>query len=232
MTLVSSRPNQVRRSFPFASPARPRRVLHAVVVHPIAVIRAGLRVVLGDAAVGQVSGAASTFDALRLAADHHPDVILFDFSTGDGPAAARLFAGLWPRPVLVALVSPGSAIGPRECLDGGVDAAIALEGATDNSILDTVRMALDGRGPAVSGFRPGHPAEHMVVTDTNPTSVLTRREREMLHLIGEGLSNREIAEVLGLSVKTVEAHRGNMSRKLNIRTRSGLMRVAMSALVG
>jgi len=49
----------------------------------------------------------------------------------------------------------------------------------------------------------------------------------MLFLIGEGLSNRDIAEVLGLSVKTVEAHRGNLSRKLNIRSRSGLMRLAM-----
>jgi DNA-binding NarL/FixJ family response regulator len=202
------------------------------VVHPVAVIRAGLSVVLGDAALGQVSGTGSTFDALRLAAAHHPDIILFDFSTGSGPEAARLFAGLWPRPVLVGLVSPGSAIGPRECLDGGVDAAIALEGATSESILDTVRMAIEGRGPAVSGFRAAHATAGTVVTDSNPTSVLTRREREMLHLIGEGLSNREIAEVLGLSVKTVEAHRGNMSRKLNIRTRSGLMRVAMGALAG
>ncbi|MBA3876293.1 MAG: hypothetical protein C0498_05040 [Anaerolinea sp.] len=231
MSLVVSRPTQTRRSFAFTSPSRPRQLLHAIVAHPVAVIRAGLGVLLSDEAFGQVTGAPSTFDALRIAGIHHPDVVLFDFSAGGGPAVGRLFAGLWPRPVLVGLVGPGSTIGARECLDAGLDAAIALEGATGESILDAVRVAMDGRGPVVSGFRPDQIGDQAVVIDDHQTSVLTRREREMLHLIGEGLSNREIAEVLGLSVKTVEAHRGNLSRKLNIRTRSGLMRVAMGTLV-
>jgi DNA-binding CsgD family transcriptional regulator len=63
--------------------------------------------------------------------------------------------------------------------------------------------------------------------DQGLTAGLTRREREMLFLIGEGLSNKEIAESLVLSVKTVEAHRANLSRKLNVRSRSGLMRLAL-----
>jgi DNA-binding CsgD family transcriptional regulator len=62
--------------------------------------------------------------------------------------------------------------------------------------------------------------------------MLTPREREMLFLIGEGLSNREIAESLVLSVKTVETHRANLSRKLNVRSRAGLMRLAMGIRLG
>jgi two-component system response regulator NreC len=50
----------------------------------------------------------------------------------------------------------------------------------------------------------------------------------MLYLIGQGLSNREIAESLVLSIKTVEAHRANLSRKLNVRSRAGLMRLALT----
>ncbi len=51
----------------------------------------------------------------------------------------------------------------------------------------------------------------------------------MLYLIGEGLSNKEIADALVLSIKTVESHRSNLSRKLNVRPRAGLMRLAMTS---
>ena len=54
----------------------------------------------------------------------------------------------------------------------------------------------------------------------------------MLFLIGEGLSNKEIADSLVLSVKTVETHRANLSRKLNVRSRAGLMRLAMGIRLG
>ena len=232
MSLLATPQIQTRRPFAFTAPARPRRVLHAIVAHPVAVIRAGVGALMNEATFSQVTGAASTFDALRIAANHHPDVVLFDFSASGGAAAGRLFAGLWPRPVLVGLVGPGSPVEARECLEAGLDGAIALEGATGESILDAVRVAMDGRGPVVSGFGPERVGDRALVIDDQGTSVLTRREREMLHLIGEGLSNREIADVLGLSVKTVEAHRGNLSRKLNIRSRSGLMRVAIGSLAG
>lgn len=227
MTLAT-RPSPTTRSFAITSPLRPQRQLaHAIIVHPIAVIRAGLGAVLSTGQVGHVSASTSTFEALRMAVAHSPQIVLFDFTTGNGPEASRLFAGLWPRPALVALVGPGSATSAHECLATGVDAAIALEGATRESILDCLQHVLDGKGPVTSGFRPDRAGAGTVVLDDQPTSGLTPREREMLYLIGEGLSNREIAEVLGLSVKTIEAHRGNLSRKLNIRSRSGLMRVAM-----
>jgi len=227
MTLAT-RPIAQPRSFPIASPLRPQRQLaHVIVVHPIAVIRAGLSAVLSAGQVGQVSSSPSTFDALRLAVTHPPQIVLFDFAIGSGPEAGRLYAGLWPRPALIALVGPGSATSSAECFHAGVDAAIALEGATQDSILDCVRHVIEGKGPVASGFRAEAAGPGTMMVDDQPTSGLTPREREMLFLIGEGLSNRDIAEVLGLSVKTVEAHRGNLSRKLNIRSRSGLMRLAM-----
>lgn len=227
MTLAT-RPTVYTRSFTTTSPLRPQRQLaHAIVVHPIAVIRAGLGAVLSTGPVGQVSASTTAFDALRMAVAHPPQIVLFDFVTGSGPEASRLFAAIWPRPALIALVGPGSSASASECLAAGVDGAIALEGATRDSILDCLQHVIDGKGPVTSGFRLDRLEAGTIVVDDQPTSGLTRREREMLYLIGEGLSNREIAEVLGLSVKTVEAHRGNLSRKLNIRSRSGLMRLAM-----
>lgn len=228
--VIATPPSPTSRSFAVTAPLRPpRQLAHAIVVHPVAIIRAGVGALLTTGSVGQVSGAASTFDALRIAATRPPQVVLFDFVTGVGPDAGRLYAGLWPRPALVALVGPGSPTSARECLDAGMDAAIALEGATRESILDCLQLVLDGKGPIVTGFPLDTGGHGAVVIDDDRTSVLTPREREMLHLIGEGLSNREIAEILGLSVKTIEAHRGNLSRKLNIRSRSGLMRVAIGS---
>jgi DNA-binding CsgD family transcriptional regulator len=70
------------------------------------------------------------------------------------------------------------------------------------------------------------------IQDESPTALLTPREREMLFLIGEGLSNREIADSLLISVKTVETHRANLSRKLKVRSRAGLMRLGMGIVLG
>ena len=100
-----------------------------------------------------------------------------------------------------------------------------------------VRSAMGGTPSVVVGFPAG--ASGAAGADAAPglaaevAELLTPRERQMLYLIGEGLTNREIAEVLVLSVKTVETHRANLSRKLNIRSRAGLMRLAMTgALAG
>jgi DNA-binding NarL/FixJ family response regulator len=60
-----------------------------------------------------------------------------------------------------------------------------------------------------------------------PQSVLTNRERAVVQLIAEGHSNREIGELLNISVKTVETHRGTIRRKLNISSSAGLVRYAI-----
>lgn len=60
-----------------------------------------------------------------------------------------------------------------------------------------------------------------------PLAMLTDREREVLQLVAEGLSSKEIATQLGLSVKTAETHRANLMTKLSIRKTSGLVRLAI-----
>jgi DNA-binding CsgD family transcriptional regulator len=60
-----------------------------------------------------------------------------------------------------------------------------------------------------------------------PHTVLTARERQIIQLLAEGKSNKEAAVVLGISVKTIEAHRANLMRKLHIRSLSALVRYAV-----
>ena len=103
-----------------------------------------------------------------------------------------------------------------------------MDNVNRETFLVVVRRVMDGMGPVVAGFPSVNERLDATTVDQGPVSLLTPREREMLYLIGQGLSNREIAESLVLSVKTVEAHRANLSRKLNVRSRAGLMRLALT----
>jgi DNA-binding NarL/FixJ family response regulator len=213
-------------------PIHRRLPVRALVVHQADVVRAGVSTLVTSAGLCDTTHVASAFEAYRVAQATRPDLILFDFRQGEGPEATRLLASLWPRPRLVALVASPSTITADACLRAGADAAIAIENVSGSQFLAAVEHAIDGRGPAIAGFpRSGpHPIESEA--EESPTAILTPREREMLFLIGEGLSNKEIADSLVLSVKTVETHRANLSRKLNVRSRAGLMRLAMGIRLG
>jgi DNA-binding NarL/FixJ family response regulator len=212
-----------------ASPPRPARaVTHALVVHPAEIVRLGVSTMLASGSACEVASAASVYEAFHLASDVHPQLVLFDFTPTEGPEVCRLLAALWPKPRLVALVARSREVSPNDCLAVGADAAMLIDNVNRETFLVVIRRVMDGMGPIVAGFPSvGEPMEAARV-DQGPVSLLTPREREMLYLIGQGLSNREIAESLVLSVKTVEAHRANLSRKLNVRSRAGLMRLALT----
>jgi DNA-binding NarL/FixJ family response regulator len=220
-----------RRSGPF--PAFASRSAHlvtkALVVHHADIVRAGVATLLTGSTLCDVSSAANVFEAFRVAAHDHPQIVLFDYTAGEGAQASRLLAGVWPHPRLIALVGRGVGVNPADCLAAGADAVVAIDNVTRETLLTVVQRTIEGQTPVVAGF----PASNAAIAagtavDDDPTAILTRREREMLFLIGEGLSNKEIAESLVLSVKTIEAHRANLSRKLNVRSRAGLMRLAMT----
>jgi DNA-binding NarL/FixJ family response regulator len=212
-----------------ASPPRPARaVTHALVVHQAEIVRLGVSTMLASGSACEVASAASVYEAFHLASDVHPQLVLFDFTPTEGPEVCRLLAALWPKPRLVALVARSREVSPNDCLAVGADAAMLIDNVNRETFLVVIRRVMDGMGPIVAGFPSvGEPMEAARV-DQGPVSLLTPREREMLYLIGQGLSNREIAESLVLSVKTVEAHRANLSRKLNVRSRAGLMRLALT----
>jgi DNA-binding NarL/FixJ family response regulator len=213
-------------------PSRRRLPVRALVVHQADVVRAGISTLLTTAGLCETTHVASSFEAYRVAGATRPDIVLYDFRHGEGPEATRLLASLWPRPRLVALVAKGSQISAEACLRAGADGAISIENVSGGQFLAAVEHAIEGRGPATAGFPRLGPHALDPEADESPTAMLTPREREMLFLIGEGLSNKEIADSLVLSVKTVETHRANLSRKLNVRSRAGLMRLAMGIRLG
>ena len=227
---IASYPVQDRRgSGRSAAPPRPARaVTHALIIHQAEIVRLGVSTMLTSGSACQVSSAASVYEAFRLASDVHPQLALFDFVPSEGPEVCRLLGALWPKPRLIALVTRGREVSPNDCLSAGADAAMLMDNVNRETFLAVVRRVMEGLGPIVAGFPTAGEHLEAALVDEGPVSLLTPREREMLYLIGQGLSNREIAESLVLSVKTVEAHRANLSRKLNVRSRAGLMRLALT----
>ena len=166
-------------------------------------------------------------EAIEKALALKPDVIVMDVAMPElnGIEATRLIQEEAPRSRILALSMHKDAVYVREILRAGARGYL-LKDAIDTDFISAVRAVARGDGyisPAVSEAVLSDYRRHV----TNPIDLLSSREREVLQMIAEGLINKEIATKLGLSVYTVEAHRGRLMEKLNLHSTSELVRFAI-----
>jgi DNA-binding NarL/FixJ family response regulator len=143
----------------------------------------------------------------------------------NGIEATRRLVKAAPRIRVLALSMHKDAVYVREILRAGAQGFL-LKDANDQDLLAAVRAVGQGQGyisPSVSEAVLSDYRRHV----TDPIDLLTSREREVLQLIAEGKTNKEIAAVLNLSVYTVDAHRGRIMEKLNLHSTSEIVRFAM-----
>lgn len=174
-----------------------------------------------------VGEAADGLAAVDLAQRIEPDVIVMDVSMPglNGIEATRRIAETVSRCRVLALSMHRDAVYVREILRAGARGYL-LKDAIDQDLVDAVRAVAQGQGylsPAVSDAVLSDYRKHV----TDPIDLLTSREREVLQLIAEGQTNKEIATRLNLSVYTVEAHRGRIMEKLNLHSTGELVRFAI-----
>jgi two-component system response regulator NreC len=192
------------------------------------IVRQGLKLILAAHADMQVLGeAANGREAVELAAKLHPDIVLMDVAMPElnGIEATRQMVAANARIRILVLSMHKESVYVREILRAGARGYI-LKDAIDTELLTAIRSVARGDGyisPAVSGallndFR-GNAA--------TPIDLLSPREREVLQLIAEGKTNKEIATRLNLSVYTVDSHRGKVMEKLNLHSTGELVRFAM-----
>jgi two-component system response regulator NreC len=193
-----------------------------------AVVRKGFRMIVSAESDMEVVGeAANGRQAVEEAARLKPDVAVMDVTMPElnGIEATRRIAEVSPRTRVLALSMHKDAVYVREILRAGARGYL-LKDSLDTDLLAAIRAVARGEGylsPAVSDAVLNDYRRHV----TDPIDLLTSREREVLQLIAEGKTNKEIAASLRLSVYTVEAHRGRVMEKLNLHSTGELVRFAI-----
>ncbi|MBL1097749.1 response regulator [Streptomyces coffeae] len=197
-------------------PTEPIRVLLA---DDEAMIRYGVRLILRHAeGIDVVAEAADGHAAVEEAAAHHPDVALVDIRMPvcDGPAAIAPLLALDPAPRVVMLTTFGDDDNVVRALREGA-AGFLLKDEGPQELISAVRAAAAGDAvlsPGVTGtvisrmLRSGTPQGAGGALTDERIARLTGREREVLAMLGQGLSNQNIAGRLGIGVGTVKTHVG------------------------
>jgi DNA-binding NarL/FixJ family response regulator len=185
------------------------------------IVRRGLRGLLESAGVTVVAEAGDGLEAMRLCDEHKPDLLVLDISMPklSGIEVAARAQKMESPPGVIILSVHGDESYIMRALAVGARAYL-LKSATDEDLIPAVRAVAAGKpffSPAVSEVLVEDYVRRLRqrgLTDTY--HLLTDREREVLQLLAEGRSNKEVANLLDLGVSTVETHRGNLMQKLNL----------------
>ena len=208
------------------SHARSRKRLLILDDHPM--MREGLAQLINQESDLMVCAEAGTGrDAIELIGKHKPDLVLADISLPDksGLEVIKEIQTFHPGlDVLVISMHEESLYAQRVLRAGARGYIMKQEGG--KKLMEAIRCVLGGRiyvsetmSVTLLESLSGQPGK-----DKSPLEQLSEREFEVLELLGQGLGTREIADRLHLSVKTVDTHRANIKRKLNLKTASELVR--------
>jgi DNA-binding NarL/FixJ family response regulator len=197
------------------------------------VVRAGLRMLLGAeedmAIVGEASSGA---EALKAVEELRPDVVLMDvvMSGMSGIEATRRIRKADPDVAVLALTMHEDEQYFFEMLQAGASGYIPKRAAPDD-LVSAIRVVSEGGVFLYPTLAQALVADFLERGGTGVTASgegLTPREQQVLTLIAEGRTNQEIADSLVISVKTVDRHRENIMRKLNLHSRVELVKYAIS----
>jgi DNA-binding NarL/FixJ family response regulator len=201
------------------------------------VARRGIRAVLENHPGWAVCGEAKDGrESVELAAATRPDLVLLDIGMPNlnGLEAARQILTILPDVAILILTMHDSDNVVREVLragargyllksDAGRDLVAAVEALQNQRTFFTTRVSQ----MVLDGFLDREKSGGIVKTDDSTTDVLTSREREVIQLLAEGKTSKEVAVALNLSVKTAETHRTNLMRKLGLHSVADLTRYAV-----
>jgi two-component system, NarL family, response regulator NreC len=200
--------------------------IRLVLVDDHEVVRSGLRRVLEAQPGWSVEAEAGDIDrALRAVLGHKPDVLVLDLNLG-GVSSLEYIPELLersPATRIVVLTMQTEPAYARDALRAGASAYVLKESA-EEELVTAVKAAAEGQTyltPRVGAMIAAEPPSNEADRD------LTHREEEILRLLALGHTNGEVADQLFLSRRTIETHRANIQRKLDLSTRAELTRYAI-----
>jgi two-component system response regulator NreC len=204
-----------------------------VIAEDHTILREGLRALLASAPDLQIIGEAENGrDAIQCAETMEPDLILIDLSMPkmSGMDAIREIKRRSPGIKVLVLTVHKTDEYILASLEAGADGYV-LKDATKTELMSAITTVLKGKrylSPEVSGkVIDGYLEGKKSIKVRSVWDVITSREREILKLVAEGYKNREIADYLCISAKTVDKHRTNLMKKLDLHSVSALTAFAI-----
>lgn len=206
--------------------------IRLVLVDDHEIVRVGLRMLVQAQPDIEIVGEASSGpEAIELVESHQPDVVLMDVTMPgmDGIEATRQLKTRCPSVAVLALTIHEERDYFFEMLQAGASGYVPKRAAADE-LLRAIRMVFQGEiflHSSVASALVKDFLQHGRVDSEVDLPTLTEREREVLILIAEGLTNKQIGQRLSISPKTVARHRDNLTKKLRLSSRAELTRYAI-----
>jgi two-component system response regulator NreC len=206
--------------------------IRILLVDDHAVVRSGLRMLLGAEPELKIVGEAGTVkEALTQVEALQPDLVLMDIGLPDGTGidATRAIKQRWPAVAVLALTIYEDEEYFFPMLQAGASGYVPKRAAPDE-LLTAVHSAASGEVylyPSLARLLVRDYLTGGREPEPGTAVELTEREQEVLAYLGEGSGNNEIAEALVISPKTVARHRENIMRKLNLHSRTELVKYAI-----
>ncbi len=198
--------------------------------HPV--LRSGIKAFLSGSPGYQVVGEADNgLAALREVAAMKPDVVIMDITMPglDGITATKRIADEFPDIRVIILSMHTDVYSAIDSFRAGA-AGYVLKDAPTSELIEAIEREMSGRKYASSVVTDGllnDFVDTIKKDSADPVDTLSSREREVLRLIADGDTSKEIAEKLFISVSTVKSHRNNLMQKLKVNDMAGLIKLAI-----
>lgn len=203
-----------------------------IIVDDHAIIREGLKSLLEKKGFSVIAIAKNGREAIELAGRYRPDIVLMDISMPDlnGVEATAAIKKEVLKTKIIALSMHSGKTHIDNMFASGASAYLIKESAFDE-LLDAIEAVEKDQyylSPSIARMYMDCHGKLFTSADGRPKSIqISKKERQVLQLVAEGEKNREMAEKLGVSIKTIETHRRNIMKKLNIFNIAGLTKFAI-----
>ncbi len=203
------------------------KIIRVLIADDHTIVRSGVRLLLeAETDIEVVGEALDGQEALTLVEQLHPNVVLMDIAMPgvDGLEATKKIISQWPETRILVLTMHRSDEYFFEMIKAGASGYV-LKGAKTSELIHALRVVAKGEvflypsmaGKLVKGYLSS------LDGSKNALSNLSKREQEILRLLADGYTNKEIAEKLFVSPSTVHTHRSNLMNKLNLNSRRDLI---------